>query len=143
MDKQTKLLLGLGLVAAGGYLLWMQNQKKASFAGVGKRKLLKMTGGVEGDKQLLNMTGGVEGNKELLNYAGSNPVGRRMRMSGKKSMAMMAGGGVDVKQSTFNAAGSAPYAGAGKGFFAVKDSGWQGFTGGTSFFQVEDSGWQG
>ena len=33
MDKQTKLLLGLGLVAAGGYLVWKQQQAKPkSFA---------------------------------------------------------------------------------------------------------------
>lgn len=151
MDKQTKLLLGIGLVAAGGYLLFMQNQKKASFAGVGtrkrlsfagvgKRKRLGMTGGVVGDRQVLSMvgqvgdrqlvsmTGGVMSDSQLMgsngtfaSYAGSNPVGRRMRMSG---------GDIKVQQSTFNAAGAeAPYAGAGSGFFDVQDSGWQGFTG--------------
>lgn len=165
MDKQTKLLLGLALVATGGYLLWQQTQKKKSFAGVGTRQklqmtggvksdhkllgsggtfasmsggvqgdrqLLSMTGGVKGDRELLSMTGGVKGDRELLSMSGTNPVGRRMRMSG---------GAIKVQQSTFNASG-APYAGAGDGFFNVQDSGWQGFAG-DQFFDVTDSGWQG
>lgn len=152
MDKQTKLLLGLALVATGGYLLWQQTQNKKSFASVGKRRLLQMTGGVEsdkkllgtggtfasmvgnvGDRSLLSMSGGVQGDRELLSYTGPDPVGRRMRMSG---------GSINVQQSTFNASG-APYAGTGGGFFKVEDSGWQGFAGDKTFFQVGDSGWQG
>lgn len=141
MDKQTKLLLGIGLVAAGGYLLFMQNQKKSSFSGplrtaeLGKKtKSKKMTGGVLGDRQVLSMVGQV-GDRQLVSmaggvmsdsqhlgsngifasYAGPNAVGRRMRMSG---------GEIKVQQSTFNAAGAdAPYAGAGSGFFDVQDSG--------------------
>lgn len=32
MDKKTKMLLGVGLLAAAGYLLWKQSQKPKSFA---------------------------------------------------------------------------------------------------------------
>ena len=33
LNKQTKMLLGLGVVALGGYLVWKQTQKK-SFMGM-------------------------------------------------------------------------------------------------------------
>lgn len=32
MDKNTKMILGVGAVAAAGYLLWKQSQKPKSFA---------------------------------------------------------------------------------------------------------------
>ncbi len=32
MNKQTKLWVGIGLVAVAGFLYWKQSQKKKSFA---------------------------------------------------------------------------------------------------------------
>ena len=127
MDKQTKLLLGLGLIGVGGYLLWKQGQMKpttASYTGnVGRRMRFS---GAPTPKVGLGL-----GRKRKKNMA---------MMAGKKNMMMMAGGTVEAHQSTFNANGGAFSHG---GFFDVKDSGWQGFTGGTGFFSVKDSGWQG
>lgn len=165
MDKQTKLLLGLALVATGGYLLWQQTQNKKSFASVGKRRLLQMTGGVEsdkkllgtggtfasmvgnvGDRSLLSMSGGVQGDRELLSMSGGVQGDRELlSYTGPDPVGRrmrMSGGSINVQQSTFNASG-APYAGTGGGFFKVEDSGWQGFAGDKTFFQVGDSGWQG
>lgn len=126
MEKQTKLLLGLGLIGVGGYLLWKQGQMKpttASYTGnVGRR--MRFNGPTP--KVGLGL-----GRKRKKNMA---------MMAGKKNMMMMAGGTVEAHQSTFNANGGAFSHG---GFFDVKDSGWQGFTGGTGFFSVKDSGWQG
>jgi hypothetical protein len=118
MEKQTKLLLGLGLIGVGGYLLWKQGQMKpttASYTGnVGRR----------------------------MRFNGPTPkvgLGLGRKRKGKKNMAMMAGGTVEAHQSTFNANGGAFSHG---GFFDVKDSGWQGFTGKANMM-VKDSGWQG
>jgi len=128
MDKQTKLLLGLGLIGVGGYLLWKQGQMKpttASYTGnVGRRMRFN------GPKPKVGLGLGRK-RKGKKNMA---------MMAGKKNMMMMAGGTVEAHQSTFNANGGAFSHG---GFFDVKDSGWQGFTGGTGFFSVKDSGWQG
>jgi hypothetical protein len=128
MDKQTKLLLGLGLIGVGGYLLWKQGQMKpttASYTGnVGRRMRFN------GPKPKVGLGLGRK-RKGKKNMA---------MMAGKKNMMMMAGGTVEAHQSTFNANGGAFSHG---GFFDVKDSGWQGFTGGPGFFSVKDSGWQG
>lgn len=32
MDKKTQMLVGVGVLAAAGYLIWKQNQKPKSFA---------------------------------------------------------------------------------------------------------------
>lgn len=152
MDKQTKLLLGLGLVAIGGYLWWKQNRDAkgretpaASFTGnAGPRKLLQMAGGGQvGDRKLLQMAGGGEvGNRQLLQMVGGGEVGKRQLLQyagnvGRRQRGM-AGGQVWAKGSKFNAGGAFP---AGHGFFDVEDSGWQGFAG-DKFFDVADSGWQ-
>lgn len=115
MEKQTKLLLGLGLIGAGGYMLWKQSQKPAtaSFATYGGRRQ-RFTGKQFSGKQ---------------------------NMGGKKNMAMMAGGTVEAHQSTFNANGSSDSFSHG-GFFDVKGSGWlRGFAGGPTFYDVKDSSW--
>lgn len=76
MDKQTKFLLGLGLVAAGGYLLWKQGQTKKSFASVGRRQLTSFTGNV-GPRKLTSFVGAIDGvdqmvgPKELLPFTGN------------------------------------------------------------------------
>lgn len=114
MEKQTKLLLGIGLIGAGAYMLWKQNQKPAaSFGGpIGRRQ--RFTG-----KQ----------------FSG------RQNMSGKKNMAMMAGGTVEAHQSKFNANGSSDSFSHG-GFFDVQSKGWlRGFTGSPTFYDVKDSSW--
>jgi len=126
MDKQTKLLLGLGLIGVGGYLLWKQGQMKpttASYTGNSVGRRMRFSGAPTPN---VNLKMGRKKNMAM--------------MSGKKNMAMMAGGTVEAHQSTFNANGGAFSHG---GFFDVKDSGWQGFTGNKGFFDVKDSGWQG
>lgn len=90
MDKQTKLILGLGLVAAGGYLLWKQGQRKKSFASVGQREQLSFVGAINspqemaGNHELMNYTGSQVGDRQLTSFVGAidspekltGPVGR-------------------------------------------------------------------
>ena len=127
MDKQTKLLLGLGLVGVGGYLLWKQGQMKP--------KTASYTGNSVGRR--MRFSGAPTPNVNLKMGKGKRKKNMAM-MAGKKNMAMMAGGTVEAHQSTFNANGGAFSHG---GFFDVKDSGWQGFTGSANMM-VKDSGWQ-
>ena len=106
MDKQTKLLLGLGLIGVGGYMLWKQGQKAPVVADASADAPKSFTGN----------------------------AGRRMRGANgkrkKKNMAMMAGGTVEAHQSTFNANGSSDTFGHG-GFFDVQSKplagSWKGF----------------
>ena len=116
MEKQTKLLLGLGLIGAGAYMLWKQSQKPATTTA--------SFGGPLGRRQ---------------RFTGKQFSGKQ-NMGGKKNMAMMAGGTVAAHQSTFNANGSSDSFSHG-GFFDVKGSGWQGFTGSPTFYDVKDSSW--
>ena len=114
MDKQTKLLLGLGLIGVGGYLLWKQGQTKPTPAPAAEPK--KFTG----------------------------DAGPRMRGANgkKKNMAMMAGGTVEAHQSTFNANGSADTFGHG-GFFDVQSKPlagtWKGFV--SNALDAKSSSW--
>lgn len=100
MDKQTKLLLGLGLIGVGGYMLWKQGQQKPKASYVGN-------------------------------------MGRRMRMSGKKNMAKMAGGTVEAQASKFNASGTFSHG----GFFDVSSPNWKGLAGQDGFYDVQSSDW--
>lgn len=45
MNKNQKLLLGVGLVAVAGYLLWQQNQKKSFANAMGRAKAAPIFGG--------------------------------------------------------------------------------------------------
>lgn len=114
MDKNTKLILGLGLVGVGAYLLWKKGQgTKASANGdffsmrnPGRR--MRMSGKMNAS--------GLKGLKMKKSFApGELPV----KDSGWQ--------GADGFKKTKKEKVFKSYAGAGAGkFFKVKDSGWQG-----------------
>ena len=43
MNKNTKMIIGVGVVAVAGYLLWKQSQKKTSFANLTAKTALDKT----------------------------------------------------------------------------------------------------
>lgn len=108
MNKNTKLLLGLGLVGVGAYMLWKKGQTTttASYTGnVGRR--MRMSGGK------MNASG-LKGLKMKKSFAaGQLPV---------KSSGWQGADGFKStkKEKVFKSANGAAQ------FFKVNDSGWQG-----------------
>ena len=124
MDKNTKLLLGVGLVGVGAYLLMQSKKPKntASYAGT--------------------MPTDVVGNRTA-SYVGTMPtdvVGKRRGFVNQ----------LPVKESTFEFTGAQqlPVADSGwvradgvQQFYDVQSPNWAKYAGNTQFFDVESKGW--
>lgn len=111
MDKNTKLLLGVGLVGVGAYMLWNQSKMKSwdamTVAGVGRR--MRNASGVKGLKMKKFVANELPARASTFNADG---------FKSSKAKVFSADGFKPSKEKVLNYSG--------KGFFKVGDSGWQG-----------------
>ena len=140
MEKQTKLLLGVGLVGIGAYMLWKKGQPKAaSFAGrdfsdvVGNRKGFVSELPAKDSKFNFNAlasapTPTLTGSGQYQHFTNELPV----KKSGWVRADGMALAGMKVKGETTDGT-------VGK-FYDVAEPKWSKYTG-AEFFDVKDKGW--
>jgi hypothetical protein len=139
MNKQTKLLLGVGLVGVGAYMLWKKNQPKTAFAGrdfsdvVGKRKGFVNELPAEDSKFNFNAlasapTPTLTGSGQYQHFTNELPV----KDSGWVRADGLALAGMKVKGETTDGT-------VGK-FYDVAEPRWSKYTG-SQFFDVKDKGW--
>lgn len=126
MDKNTKLLLGIGLVGVGAYLLMQSKKPKAttSFAGATFDDVVGNRRGFVSELPAKDSTFNVVGNPS------GGGVGQRPRLG------------------EFTGAEQLPVADSGwvradgvQEFYDVQSPNWAKYAGNTQFFDVESKGW--